>query len=295
MPRESADRCALRAEVRDDPMLGTAFPAGRLLLVEQSGAWGRAGLSESAFDRATAAALGRRANAAGVRIQAIRRPGRTPAGGERRSWALVDARSGRHAMSWGTFTEDAELLDLPLDGALTAVGTPEDQPSYLVCTHGKHDPCCALRGRPVAMALEAQRPGRVWETSHLGGDRFAANVLLLPAGLLYGRVRADTAAVFADAADAGTVLADQLRGQIGLAPAAQAALAFAYQRLDGNLHDALRVDSATALLDGSALVAISTAQGQLNVRVRVEQVAASGLTCANPQPNRYLAYHPELA
>ena len=31
-PRETLDRCALRAQLRGDPMLGTAFPAARLLL-----------------------------------------------------------------------------------------------------------------------------------------------------------------------------------------------------------------------------------------------------------------------
>ncbi|HEY3629577.1 MAG TPA: hypothetical protein VGL21_01715, partial [Jatrophihabitantaceae bacterium] len=83
-PRETLDRCALQAQLRGDPMLGTAFPASRVLLVEQPGAWGRDGLRSSAFDRATAEALERRANADGVRVLAIRRPGRTPRGVLRR-------------------------------------------------------------------------------------------------------------------------------------------------------------------------------------------------------------------
>ena len=32
--------------------------------------------------------------------------------------------------------------------------------------------------------------------------------------------------------------------------------------------------------------------GRLEVTVRVETVAADGLTCGNPRPNFYLAYHP---
>jgi len=28
----------------------------------------------------------------------------------------------------------------------------DQQPLYLVCTHGTHDVCCAVRGRPVAAA-----------------------------------------------------------------------------------------------------------------------------------------------
>ncbi len=272
-------------------MLGTAFPAARLLLVEQPGAWGRPGLAESDFSRDTARRVERRAAEVGVRVEAIRRPGRTAAGARRR-WAWVDARSGHEDLRWGSFDEDAELLQLPLDGS---VGTADVEPLYLVCTHGKHDPCCALRGRPVAASLERLRPGRVWECSHLGGDRFAANVLVLPSGLLYGRVQAAAARSFVTAAEAGEVVGDLLRGRIGLAPVVQAALAFGYRHLGLSGHAELRVTSATAVVDGAARVGLDGPSGRLDVAVRVEQVSASGLTCANPRPNRYLAYHPEPA
>src|SRR3954470_10915662 len=86
-PRETIDRCALRAQLRGDPMLGTAFPAARILLVEQPGPWGRGGLTDSHFDPVSGRALEQRAALAGVRVLLIRRPGRTPKG-IRRRWAL---------------------------------------------------------------------------------------------------------------------------------------------------------------------------------------------------------------
>ena len=177
-------------------MLGTAFPASRLLLVEQPGPWGRAGLPASRFNRAAAAALVARAGERGIRVLAIRRPGRTPQGVVRR-WALIDCRSDRETARWGSYESDAELLELPLDGS---AGEPTQQLAYLVCTHSKHDTCCALRGRNVAMALHEVRPGLVLECSHVGGERFAANVLVLPTGLLYGRVLPFAAAEFVAAA-----------------------------------------------------------------------------------------------
>src|SRR5256885_16406568 len=88
-PRETLEHCALRAQLRGDPMLGTAFPAARLLLVEQPGPWGESGLRDSRFDAGAAAALESAAAAAGLRVQVIRRPGRTPRGAARR-WGLVD-------------------------------------------------------------------------------------------------------------------------------------------------------------------------------------------------------------
>jgi sucrase/ferredoxin-like protein len=287
-PRETLARCALRAQLRGDPALGTAFPASRLLLVEQPGPWGRDGLADSHFDRATAQALLRRTTANGLRVLLIRRPGRTPPDAPR-GWALADTRAGREALHWGWFDADADLLDLPLDGS---TGRPDTQPLYLVCAHSKHDTCCALRGRPVAAALADVRPGRVWECSHVGGDRFAANVLVLPAGLLYGRVLPFAAPEFVAAAEADEVVGALLRGRIGLAPTAQAALAFAYEHLALRRRDALLVERVGPTVDGFAIVRIRGPHGLLDVTVRVEVVAADGLTCADPRPNKYLSYRP---
>ncbi|PZS15302.1 MAG: sucrase ferredoxin [Pseudonocardiales bacterium] len=269
-------------------MLGTAFPAARLLLVEQPGPWGRLGLADSRFDKATAQALERRGAAAGLRVQAVRRPGRTPRA-QLRTWALVDCREGRESLRRGSFAADADLLELPLDAS---AGTPDRAPLYLVCAHSKHDACCALRGRPVAAALDQVRPGRVWECSHLGGDRFAANVLVLPAGLLYGRVLPFAAAEFAAAADADEVIGALLRGRVGVPSTAQAALAFSYEHLALRQRRSLRLESASQIVDGRSIVRISGPHGLLDVTVRVDAVAAAGLTCTNPRPNQYLSYRP---
>src|SRR6478609_9897079 len=110
---ERSEQCAAQAGVRGDPMLGTAFPASMLLLVEQPGPWGRAGLADSRFDRATALALIGRMDRQGVRVVAIRRPGRTVVTGPRR-WALSDCRPGRERLLLGSFINDEELLGLDL-------------------------------------------------------------------------------------------------------------------------------------------------------------------------------------
>lgn len=59
---------------------------------------------------------------------------------------------------------------------------------FLVCTHGKHDRCCAKFGLPVYTELAKRVGKRAWQCSHLGGDEFAANLLWLPSGIYYGRV-----------------------------------------------------------------------------------------------------------
>ena len=117
-----------------------------MLLIEQPGAWGSRALVESRLDPELGAEVGRRGVARGLRVLLIRRPGRT-APPLRRAWALVDCTPEQESIRWGTFGADDELLELPLDGS---EGEPTDAVSYLVCTHGRHDACCAVRGRPVA-------------------------------------------------------------------------------------------------------------------------------------------------
>ncbi len=102
-------------------------------------------------------------------------------------------------------------------------GVPDGGPLYLVCTHGRPDTCCAVRGRPLAAAVAADRPGRTWESSHVGGCRFAAAMVLLPHGVVLGHVPpARGAAVAADYAG-GLLPPEWVRGRTSLAPAVQAA------------------------------------------------------------------------
>jgi hypothetical protein len=292
-PHESLERCALRAQLRGDHMLGTAFPAGRVLMVEQPGPWGRAGLTQSHFDPVIAAELVERGKAAGIRVMAIRRPGRTPSGAQRR-WALADCRPGFESIRGGVFAADAELADLPLDDQPLGdrAGEPIEGPWFLICAHSKHDTCCALRGRPVAAAMHAERPGQVWECSHLGGERYSANVLVLPLGLLYGRVLPFAAPEFVAAAEAGEVIGALLRGRVGVAPVAQAALAFGYEQLGLRRVDALRVLSVGEVQDAHADVRLVGPHGELVVRVQVQQIEAFGLSCAKPFPATYPEYRP---
>ena len=288
VPRETLERCALRAQLRGDPMLGTAFPAGRVLLVEQPGPWGRAGLRESRFDHAVAAELERKAAAKGIRTLAIRHFGRTRPGGLRR-WGLADCRAGREEQRWGTYRLDADLLDLALDGT---EGVHLLQPTFLVCAHSRHDVCCALRGRPVARALAELSRDRVWECGHIGGERFAANVLVLPSGLMYGRVLPFAAREFIDAADAGEVVGALLRGRVGYVPAAQAAMAFAHEQLALRRVDEVRVTGVHRTHGEPIVVQLATLHGPVEVTVAVHQARPEKLTCSASADSPALVYRP---
>ncbi|MFF1878781.1 sucrase ferredoxin [Leifsonia sp. NPDC058230] len=219
--------CSNRSLERNDPLPGTAGLGERWLLVEIESAWGEHAFFSSALEVRIAAQLVSRAEAAGIRPLAIRRT-RLRAE-ERRSqsswrWALVDCRPARESIRWGEVRRVEDLLTVALDGS---AGEPSDRAVYCVCTHARHDQCCAVRGRPVVEELARQHPEETWECSHLGGDRFAATMILFPHGLLYGRVPAADVGRVVEKYDAGLVDSPYLRGRTALSTIAQAAEAFA--------------------------------------------------------------------
>lgn len=178
--------CSVQSRDRHDPLYGTASAGVAWLLLEVSGGWGASAFRESPsiLDPALGLAIVRRAEAAGMRIAAIRRPGRrTPT--PRWRWFIAGSTPGQESLVGGEVTSPSDYLDLPLDGS---GGHPVDGPLVIVCAHGRHDQCCAVRGRGVAAAIAARYPEETWECSHVGGDRFAATMILLPHGLSYGRV-----------------------------------------------------------------------------------------------------------
>lgn len=88
-----------------------------------------------------------------------------------------------------------------------------DAPRYFVCTNGRRDLCCARFGLRTYAALRELVGERAWQVTHLGGHRFAPNVLALPSGVLYGRVTESDAADFVRVLESGAVDFDHLRGR----------------------------------------------------------------------------------
>lgn len=213
-------RCADVADAAGDPLEGTAPPAQQWFLVEHPGPWDRFVLADPRLDRTAAVALDRWSRAEDGRVLLVRSPhrgGRAPA---RRRWLRVDSRPGRESVRTGTFTHEGELVDVVGDAQ---AGEPDGGPLFVACTHGRHDTCCAVRGRPLAAALAADHPDRTWESSHIGGCRFAAAMVLLPHGIVLGHVPASDAVDVATRYAAGLLPSRGVRGRTSLPPAVQAA------------------------------------------------------------------------
>ena len=220
-------RCAVSARDRQDPLIGSAPQARRWLLIEHQGPWAVDALAGSRLSSEVLELLTRTAQEQGARPLLIRRPGRSGGAGPR-AWA-VSYEEG--VTAWGSWSTDDDLRAAA--AALSLPAPPADAlpgEILLVCAHGVHDACCAIRGRPVAAALGTEWPAATWECSHVGGDRFAPNVVLLPDGVYYGLLDAANAVDTVRRHLAGEVVVPFLRGFSRAAPPAQAAIAAVHER-----------------------------------------------------------------
>lgn len=124
-------------------------------------------------------------------------------------------------------------------------GTAVDQPLIVVCTQGGRDACCAVLGRPLLGEIHhlvGNRDDLVWESSHIGGHRFAPTVLSLPSGAVYGRVDADDVVAILDHEAVGALALPGLRGRSYLSPACQAAEIYIRHHAQVDRLDALTID-----------------------------------------------------
>jgi hypothetical protein len=207
-----ARTCVDDSSAAAEPLAGTATRAEDWLVVERRGAWGRDAVLDTDLPPAVRDAL------AGFpgRVLLVRRPGR-------RGTETIVFR-GRSEPAGGSLTR-LTLPDLEsVADANATAGEPVTSPLLLVCAHGRRDPCCARLGPPLYDALAPHvDPASLWQSSHQGGHRFAANVLVLPAGIQLGRVApADAGRVVALVA-AGRIPLDHYRGRTLYAAPTQAA------------------------------------------------------------------------
>jgi hypothetical protein len=186
--------CADVAEAASEPLGATASRVDRWLLVEYRGLWDRDVLGGSLLSEALKAHLSDQLARLGhSRLLFIKQPPRR--GKIRRMLYLGNSRVGEERLYALEFEHHDDLLAYDFADALLGgemPGVPVEHPLMIVCTHGKRDRCCAKYGRPLYDGLKGKiDPAWVWQSTHVGGDRFAGNLVVLPEGLCFGRVGDD--------------------------------------------------------------------------------------------------------
>lgn len=275
---DERDYCSDLCAAAGEPMAGTAPRVDVWLLLEYAPVWRRKALADNDLAapvgewlRAQVHAL--EATGLAVRPQFVRRPeidtDRT---------TLFVARSGALFRFESVGYDAMRTLDLTCDETLAERFTRVEEPRYFVCTNGQRDLCCARYGLPAYRELRALVGGRAWQTTHVGGHRFAPNVVVLPQGVLYGRVQPEDVPEFVAEIEAGRVSRRHVRGRSAFPSEAQAAEA----SLDEPVLELVEADAARVVL--------RTPTGERRVRVSQDRPFDIVASCGDAGTKRVHAF-----
>jgi len=276
--------CSDLSRKNDEPLAATASRIDHWFLIEYRGLWTSDALPGSGLSDQVKQHL--RDQVAAVpngRLLFIRRPDR------RRRPELVafaaTSRPGEEIVTRFEFEAYEDLRGVDLRAASRA-----GHPLFLVCTHGKHDPCCARHGRPLYEALRDELdPDWAWQVTHIGGDRFAGNLVCLPEGLYYGRVDREAAASVLDEHFARRIAFDHYRGR--------SIYSFPIQAAERSVREATGLTGIDDLslekvdqLNGSWEVVFAAAGRSHAVHVESHRGDLTLLTCSSDGPKRPRRY-----
>ena len=291
MIENSLPRCAVLARRLGERPTGTASRITSLIMLEHPGTFAtdvRERLVTECFGPGAPEMLDELHVRLGLRSLVIRKPGRRPAP-EQLSVFFAGTRPGRRWLERISVRSYAELADLDLVAIAEGnggFGEPVVHPMLLVCTHGRKDACCAIKGRPVADALAVQYPEQTWQCTHFGGDRWAGNLLIAPHGLMYGQLDAVSAPPIAAAAQLGQVSLNNLRGRTGIDPFAQVAEITVRERTGLSGLDDVLASSVEAIGD-EATVEVQAQGTQYRIRLRRAPIGVHGQSLCSGEAHPY--------
>lgn len=273
----TADRVYCSEQNDDEPMGGTADTVDVWICLEYRPVWKARALGDNALSDGTRRWIAQTLDAftaarIRARAQFIRQP-------ESESEAVrlllsVDGRTYQFSGQGYGYLEELDLLGLVIASrtekpdALSLVAERLNEPQYLVCTNGQRDLCCARFGLPVYAALRERVGARAWQATHLGGHRFAANLLTFPDACLYGRLSPESIDDFLMLVETGQVDFALLRGRTAYSPVVQAAEA-ALKRQGLRLLHVQETDGTTSVqfADASARLTIDMTRPERPSRV----------------------------
>ena len=176
------------------------------------------------------------------RLLMIKRSNRKPQSGVNLILALSGTNNPR--MTRFQLKDYPDIPSIDLEAAFTELANNPEKgevsPLILICTNGKRDVCCARYGLPLFNEMRKYDRADVWQSSHMGGHRFAANVISLPYGIYYARIPVSGAGLFVEHCSNGEINLPYYRGRTCYTAEQQAA-EYLLRQHNGNLavHDLL--------------------------------------------------------
>jgi hypothetical protein len=215
---DGVPRCSTLARLQDLDPIGSAGSYGGLLLIELPLPW-PADIGELDELRPVQALL----DPYQIPIQAV-----MPEPGPRRA---ILYRGTPEAPFAGFVRYELEIVGKLTDTVeMLLEGQGEAREArirdVLVCTHGRRDRCCGALGAELAMDLRSSTmvgkeevapiQTRVWRASHVGGHRFAANIIVLPEATAWAYADADLVDRVVNRRGMAADVAGRYRGCAGL-------------------------------------------------------------------------------
>jgi hypothetical protein len=292
--------CSVASIARGEPVEATASQVRRWLLVEVTGPWGPDAITRSELGPHAPEVWRRAMKQRGIRVIAIRRDlhHRRDRAGVRLVYVEAPRPGEREALARRIVVP--ELHDVVGATASLAGGDgvsrawePDGDRYVLVCTNGRHDACCATYGRPLVRDLrDSPWAAEVWECSHIGGDRWAANLVLLPDSLYFGHQDGASARRVLAAHDEGRLELVGFRGRTTSRLIEQAAEHHVRATLQLDRLDAVRAIERPD--DDTVRITVRDPDGPAvcTLRLSREDVAVSTpLTCKGRAGQHYPAFH----
>lgn len=282
--------CVEDTAAAGEPLLGTAPRADVWLLLEYDGPWAAKPVGPSTLPDAVKARLAAfEAAVPHARVQLVKR--REPS----RPRALFVASTDPvdpfvQSRPLSSYEEVADLdLEAAARGGVMAGARRRAGPLHLVCTHGKRDRCCAKWGMPVFTAMSELAPSDVWQATHVGGHRFAANVVSLPHGICYGRIEpGDARALLAAHDDRRFFDLSRVRGRSAWDAEAQAAEVLLRRELSDDRLGSIELVRVEAR-GGAARVVLAVDGREHAVELERHGLGATRATSCGDEPSEVVA------
>lgn len=271
--------CSEKARNRREALYGTATRVRTWLLIEYPGVWRPDAIDGSTLPKSVKEQLDRL-----VERQPLLRPlliRQSYRRSDRMRCFIVNSTETSPSIRRADLSicDDLENLDI---ASLMARAQPCREPMYLVCTHGNHDKCCAKFGIPVYKAARELAGSQAWECSHVGGDRFAGNLLCFPHGVYYGHVTPSDVPSIVNSYARGEVHLDNYRGRCCYSRAVQAADYFLRQKTRRLALDNFRYESVVK--NDTWTVRFTGTDGLHEVALRSQSGLVEILTCKSETP-----------
>lgn len=280
--------CSALAAAADAPLCGTAVPVDIWLLIEYPRPWKPKALEDNDLVEASRkhilALPDKVAELTGkkLRVQFIKQASSADVEFPR---VMLAAYGELALVELKNYSAIAELDIAAIARGELPGGKRVDKSIFLVCTNGQRDVCCARFGLPLFEQMRLDIEDRVWQTTHIGGHRYAPNLVCLPSGLVYGFVAPDEALDVVTQTDSDQVILSKLRGRASLPEVAQAAEYFARVALERTQNDDVKLIDMT---QADTEVSVELALGSKRVRVVLRQFkgAEPVLASCGAEPKR---------